>query len=217
MFEYVYLWSYPHGRSPSCHPKRFPHVLDSPGAHQQSRPQSRTDRTMGDSRAVLRTLPPPSPIVMWCAGKKLSVPRSPNVPTSLPRNVDPSASQQSSTSSNPFLRAISQMTSRSHGLPRVWGTMIARVFGDSAASICAGSILHVSSSQSTNTGIKPLWTSGATVVRNVTAGVITSSPGASGSPICPDTRAMTAVKLVEGPEVTRAQAGAREDFLLQVF
>ena len=45
MCEYVYLWSYPCGRSPSCQSKRLPQVFSLPGSHQQSRPQSRKDST----------------------------------------------------------------------------------------------------------------------------------------------------------------------------
>ena len=43
-------------------------VLATPGAHQQSRPQSRNDSTSFFSCAFFVRTQPPSPIVMWCAG-----------------------------------------------------------------------------------------------------------------------------------------------------
>src|SRR3989442_3416954 len=72
------------------------------------------------------------------------------------------------------------MTSISHGFPSVWGTTRARVFSETAPSINPGFMLYVPTSQSTNTGTSPLCTRGATVVGNVTAGVVNSSPWRSG-------------------------------------
>src|SRR5204862_84864 len=85
-------------------------------------------------------------------------------------------------------------TSRSHGLPRVCGSSRARVFGPRAASRSRGFTLYVPTSQSTKTGTSPPWTRGASVVGNVTAGVMTSSPGRSGRSRSGDISAMTAAR-----------------------
>jgi hypothetical protein len=99
----------------------------------------------------------------------------------VPRNVDPSASQESSTTSRSWASAIARMRSQSGTLPMRFGTRMARVRGPIIGSIASTSTLKVSGSTSTNTGTSPARTIGATSVENVTAEVTISSPGSSPS------------------------------------
>ena len=62
--------------------------------------------------------------------------------------------------------------------------------------------MKVSRSTSTRTGTSPALTSGKYVVDQATAGTITSSPGASGRGNAGLTRAETATRLAEEPELT---------------
>src|SRR2546428_9648041 len=106
------------------------------------------------------------------------------------------------------------MTSISHGFPSVWGTTRARVFSETAPSINPGFMLYVPTSQSTNTGTSPLCTRGATVVGNVTAGGITSSPCRSRVLSCLDNHARTPARVALGPEVDKTKTSAPDKTLL---
>ena len=64
----------------------------------------------------------------------------------------------------------------------MWTTTTARVRGVMAASMASGSMLPVSGSQSTSTGVALTTKSGMTVDRKVNVGAITSSPAPSPSP-----------------------------------
>ncbi len=64
------------------------------------------------------------------------------------------------------------------------------------------SILYVGISTSTNTGIKPFWIAGLTVVGKPAATVITSSPGLRArSPNFGEVSAVSASKFAEEPDV----------------
>ena len=61
--------------------------------------------------------------------------------------------------------------------PAKWTGMIAFVLGVIARRTCSGSILKVSRSTSTRTGVAPAWMTLLTVAAKVIAGTMTSSPG----------------------------------------
>ena len=67
--------------------------------------------------AELTATNPPSPIVMWCAGKKEQVEISPKVPNGTPFQVDPKASQVSSKKIKSYFLTIPITLSISGGLP----------------------------------------------------------------------------------------------------
>ena len=76
---------------------------------------------------------------------------------------------------------MARMRSQSGALPIRFGARIAFVRGEIMASMPSTSMLKVSGSTSTNAGTIPARTIGATSVENVTADVITSSPGSRSS------------------------------------
>ena len=80
--------------------------------------------------------------------------------------------------------------------------MIARVRGVIARSICSGSMLRLAASTSTSTGVSPACAIGQTVVAHVTAGVMTSSPGASGRSSCGLVSVASASRFALEPELT---------------
>lgn len=75
-----------------------------------------------------------------------------------------------------------------------------------ASANCAVVGLRVSTSTSTNTGLRPSWIAGLMVVGNPTAGVMTSSPGTSGRSCSGDISAAVASRLACEPEPTSAAA-----------
>ena len=91
-------------------------------------------------------------------------------------NDEPIAWQQSSTTLKLCFLAIAIIDSISQGCPYKWTGMIAFVFGVIASSIFLGSILNVSGSISTKTGLAPTMPIASAVATNVNAVVITSSP-----------------------------------------
>jgi len=74
-------------------------------------------------------------------------------------------------------RAMAMILAISQGRPKRWTSIMARVLGVMAFSISWGDMLKVSRSTSTRTGVSPRFKIGNTVVAQVTAGVMTSSPG----------------------------------------
>ena len=122
-------------------------------------------------------MPPVAAAVMMCASAKLVTLMSERVPVGVPRSFAPSASHESSITLRPWASAMARMRSQSGALPMRFGARIAFVRGEIMASIASTSMLYVSGSTSTNTGTIPARTSGAMSVENVTADVMTSSPG----------------------------------------
>lgn len=142
------------------------------------RPQRRNNSARSArSSSSKHTIPPVPAAVMMCDRAKLVSEMSARVPVGVPRRVSPRASQESSTTFRPCRSAISRMTSQSGALPIRFGARIARVRSVTMASMASASIWNVSGVTSTNTGTTPLRTIGAMSVENVTALVITSSPG----------------------------------------
>ena len=86
-------------------------------------------------------MPPVPAPVMMCDNAKLVTLRSDRVPVGAPRNLDPSASQESSTTCSPYRSAISRMLSQSGALPIRFGARIALVRSVIIASIRATSML----------------------------------------------------------------------------
>ncbi len=99
------------------------------------------------------------------------------MPVFFPLYIAPNESQSSSTTHKLYFLATRITSSKSNGLPNECAIIIALVFGETAASILADSILWVGTSTSTNTGIAPNCIIGLTVVGKPAATVITSSPG----------------------------------------
>ena len=69
----------------------------------------------------------------------------------------------------------------SHGRPAKCTGRIARVRSPTTAAAAAGSRFMVAGSTSTSTGVAPAWMMALTVAANVSAVVITSSPGCTSS------------------------------------
>jgi len=76
-----------------------------------------------------------------------------------------------------FLLAISIISSISAICPKRWTGIMALVFGVIAFSINSGTMLNISGSVSTNTGVAPSLLITPAVAKNVNGDVITSSPG----------------------------------------
>ncbi len=85
---------------------------------------------------------------------------TPKVPTILPSNRAPWASQVSSTITRSWRAASATSARMSHALPSRCTGSIARVRGPTARAAAAGSIVKVSRSTSTSTGTSPTFTSG---------------------------------------------------------
>ena len=86
--------------------------------------------------------------------------------------------------------------------------MIARVRGPTAAASCSGLALYVPGCTSTNTGTRPFWKIGLTVVGKPAATVMTSSPGRSArSPSTGDVSALSASRLADEPELQSSARG----------
>ena len=90
----------------------------------------------------------------------------------------------------------------SQALPSRCTGSSARVRGPMAPATAAGSIVKVSRSTSTRTGTSPAFTSGKYVVDQATAGTTTSSPATSGRGRAGLTRAATATRFADEPELT---------------
>ncbi len=123
------------------------------------------------------TIPPVAAAVMTCASAKLVTLMSERVPVGVPRSLEPRASHESSITLRPWASAMARMRSQSGQLPMRLGARIALVRVEIMASMPSTSMLKVSGSTSTNAGTSPARTRGAMSVENVTAEVITSSPG----------------------------------------
>ncbi len=102
-------------------------------------------------------MPPLPAHVMMCAMAKLVTLMSERVPVGVPRNVAPSASHESSTTSSPWSSASRRTASQSGALPIRFGRKIAFVRGPTSSSILDTSALNVSGSTSTKTGTRPRW------------------------------------------------------------
>ena len=98
----------------------------------------------------------------------------------------------------PCLAAIALISSMSAVWPYSETGMIALVRGVIAASISSGSMLQVSGSTSTNTGVAPSSTIISAVATNVNGVVMTSSPG-------PMPSAISAISSASVPEPTLTQ------------
>ncbi len=144
----------------------------------ERRPHRRSKRQRSTNASSSRhTIPPVPAPVMMCESANEVTEMSDRSPVGEPRNVEPRASHESSTTRRPWTSAMARMRSQSGTLPMRFGTSTARVAGVIAASMASTSMLNVSGSTSTNDGTAPARTIGATSVENVTAAVTTSSPG----------------------------------------
>src|SRR5687768_2049437 len=131
---------------------------------------------------------------------------SPKVPTNFPSYLAPSASQQSSTNQRLYFSHNAFTLVRLNGLPNVWASMIALVFGVMAASINSALILWVAASTSTKTGMAPNWMIGFTVVGKPAATPITSSPFLiARAPSLGEVSVLKATKLADDPELTESK------------
>src|ERR1700733_9091628 len=129
---------------------------------------------------------------------------SPNVPTFRPLYVDPSASQQSSTSHRLYFLQNAEIASRLKTFPSVCAIITAFIFGLYAASSFVTSISYPGTDTSTNTGTSRFWKIGFTVVGKPAATVSTSSPGFSArTPSFGEVSALSATRFALDPEFTR--------------
>ena len=126
-------------------------------------------------------MPPLPAHVMMCELAKLVTLSEDRVPVGVPRNVAPSVSHESSITGSPWRDAMAAMPSQSGAFPMRLGKSSAPVRSVIISSIRATSTQYVSGSQSTNAGIQPPRTIGATSVENVSAQVTTSASGGRSS------------------------------------
>ena len=104
------------------------------------------------SSSLMLVMAPPSPEGRCFDSWKLKQPRSPSVPHLRPLYSASQAWHASSTTASLCLRAIAMIGSMSHGMPKMWTGMIARVRSVIRLSMDSGSIVSVAGSVSANTG-----------------------------------------------------------------
>jgi hypothetical protein len=95
---------------------------------------------------------PPSPEGRCLDSWKLKQPRSPSTPHLRPWYSASHAWQASSITDSSCWRAMALIASISHGMPKMWTGMIARVRSVMRLAMLAGSIVRVAGSVSANTG-----------------------------------------------------------------
>ena len=98
-------------------------------------------------------------------------------PTQCPCQKPPGICEQSSITRRPWRWALSMIASISAMREPRWTGRMARVRSVTAASAAVASMHHDSGSMSTKTGTAPMYIGAAAVATNVSAGMITSSPG----------------------------------------
>jgi len=124
------------------------------------------------------TIIPPSPRVpRFFDGKKLKQPTVPIEPAWRPLYFDPMDCAASSMTNRLCFLAMAMIGSMSAICPNRCTGMIALVRGVMAASIFVASMLNVSGSMSTNTGLAHVRAMHPAVAKNVYGVVMTSSPG----------------------------------------
>ena len=121
-------------------------------------------------------MPPSPPVVMILSWQNDHAPTCPMLPTDLPLYFAPCAWAQSSITHKSCSFAKSMMPSISAGIPARWTTMMALVFGVSAALMVSALMFWLFKSTSANTGFAPAVTMQDAEAKKVREVTITSSP-----------------------------------------
>ena len=129
------------------------------------------------SASLFITKQPPSAQVMFLLAWKLKLTRSPMAPMRCSFQCESMACAASSITRRPCFLAMAYSLPMSTGRPARYTGMMARVCGVMAASTASRSMLRVRGSISTKTGLAPTATTTLAVATQVTAVVMTSSPG----------------------------------------
>ena len=198
--------------------KRLPQVFDLPGSHQQSRPQSRIESARLHQEAVVDRHAPAlahGDVMGGIEGDGRHVAETADRLAVIGGAERIAAVlEQIEVLLAAKLRSVGEMPGAAQ---RVRQRRSARVRGPTASMARAASMLSVPGSQSTKTGTSRFCRIGASVVGNVVAGVMTSSPSFSGSGAVIAHSVETISRLADEPELTSRIAARAEMRLQRLF